>query len=118
MNNKLIVPSSMIINLSELIINYGFSNKNLFLNDINREEIDLNNLLYLTIKSSPKKDGNHYYDNIMHNSNYKIKFHTKNLQQFSIDTFSNDDNSFLISYFDLDIIYDASLNKKIKIYIN
>ena len=114
MNNKFIVPSSMVINLSELIINYCFSNKILFLNDINKEEIDLNNLLYLTIKSSPKKDGNHYYDNIKHNSNYKIKFHIKNLQQFSIDTFSNDDNSFLISYFDLDIIYDASLNKKNK----
>ena len=114
MNNKFIVPSSMVINLSELIINYCFSNKILFLNDINKEEIDLNNLLYLTIKSSPKKDGNHYYDNIKHNSNYKIKFHINNLQQFSIDTFSNDDNSFLISYFDLDIIYDASLNKKNK----
>ena len=73
-NNKLIAPSSMIINLSELVIDYSFNNKLLFINNINKEEIDSNNLLYLTIKSFRKgKNVNNNNKNIISNFNYKIK---------------------------------------------
>lgn len=112
-NNKFIAPSSIIINLSELIIDYYFNNKILFINDINKEEIDLNNLIYLTIKSYHKgKNINYSNNNIIQNFNYKIKFHLTKIKQLTINTISNDDNSFLINYFDLDILYNATLYKK------
>ena len=50
MNDNFIVPTSIIINLSELYIGYKNRNNNfLFLNDINKAEIDLNNLELLKI---------------------------------------------------------------------
>ena len=116
-NNKFIVPSSMIINLSELIIDYYFDHKILFINDINKEEIDLNNLLYLTIKSYHKGKNINYNNNDIisnFNFNYKIKFHLTKLKQLTINTISNDDNSFLVNYFDLDILYNATLDKKVE----
>ena len=49
-NDNFIVPTSIIINLSELYIEYKNRNNNfLFLNDINKAEIDLNNLELLKI---------------------------------------------------------------------
>ena len=119
-NNKFIVPCSIIINLSELIINYCYSNKLLFINDINKEEVDLNKLIYLTIKSAKKNNNSNNINKNNNNYNYKIKFRLKNLQQLTINTFSNDDNSFLINYFDLDLIYNTTLpNPKYqKLYYN
>ena len=49
-NDNFIIPTSIIINLSELYIEYKNRNNNfLFLNDINKAEIDLNNLELLKI---------------------------------------------------------------------
>ena len=114
MNNKLIAPSSMIINLSELFIDYCFNKKLLFKNDINKEEIDLNNLIYLTIKSSFRKEKNIFNNNndIISNFNYKIKFHLKKLKQLTINTRSDDNNSSIINYFDLDILNKSKSIKK------
>ena len=50
MNDNFITPASIIINLSELYIEYKNRNNNsLFLNDINKAEINLNNLELLNI---------------------------------------------------------------------
>ena len=102
----------MIINLSELVINYSFNNKLVFINDINKEEIDLNNLLYLAIKSFRKGKNLNNNKNIIANFNSKIKFHLKKLKQLTIHIISNDDNSFLIDYCDLNILNKALSNKK------
>ena len=133
-NNNFIIPSSMIINLSELYISYkNTNNKLLFLNDIYKDEINLNNLEFLKIltydkykvsinkeeeETSIKLNNN---NNIISKTNYNIVFHIKKIKHLIMDISSNCDNSFIEKYFDLnllDLIESKPLNKKTTTFID
>ena len=125
-NNNFIIPSSMLINLSELYISYkNQANKLLFLNDINKGEINLNNLEYLnistsgtykapTIKKSNQKEKTS-------KKKYNIIFHITKLKILKMDISSYCDNIFLEKYFDLnqlEILDNQPLNKKRTTFID
>ena len=106
-NNKYILPCSMIINLTELNINYIYGKELLFLNDTDKNNINLNHLLNLKIINSKRNrneiirtDKNKYIDNNF----YNIKFKLNKLEQLILDIEYDKDNSFLNNYFDLDIL--------------
>ena len=122
-NNNFITPSSMVINLSELYISYNNQkNKLLFLNDINKNEINLNNLELLNIWTygkytapSNEKEKEKKSIKLNNNNNYNIIFHIKNIKYLTLNISSNCDNSFIEKYFDLnlsDILESKPLNKK------
>ena len=125
-NNNFIIPSSMLINLSELYISYkNQDNKLLFLNDINKGEIDLNNLEYQDLwtygayKALPNKKINQKEETSK--KNYNIIFHITKLKQLKMYISSNCDNIFLEKYFDfnlLEILDIQPLNKKRATFID
>jgi len=120
-NNNFIIPCSMIINLSELYISYeNKKNKPLFLNDINKNEINLNNLELLNIWAygkykEPIIKGEEESIKLNNKNNNNIIFHIKNIKHLRLAISSNCDNSFIEKYFDLnlsDILESKPLNKK------
>ena len=99
MNDNFIVPTSIIINLSELYIEYKNRNNNfLFLNDINKAEIDLNNLELLKIWTYGKYHiTNQINKEISNKNNNKsdIIFHITKIKYFILSISSNCDNTFI-----------------------
>ena len=124
-NDNFIVPTSIIINLSELYIEYKNRNNNfLFLNDINKAEIDLNNLELLKIWTYDKYNlSNQIKEEISNKNNNKsdIIFHITKIKYFILSISSNCDNTFIEKYFDLNLSYileTKPLNKKRTTFID
>ena len=124
-NDNFIIPSSIIINLSELYIDYKNRNNNLlFLNDINKAEIDLNNLELLKIWTYGKYHiTNQINEEISNKNNNKsdIIFHIKKIKYLILSISSNCDNTFIEKYFDLsllDLLETKPLNKKRTTFID
>jgi len=101
-NNNFIIPTSMMINLSELYISYkNQKNKLLFLNDIYKDEINLNILELLKIWAYDKfitvsfnKEENEetsikLNNNEISKTNYNIAFHIKKIKNLIMDISSN-----------------------------
>ena len=125
MNDNFIIPSSIIINLSELYIDYKNRNNNLlFLNDINKAEIDLNNLELLKIWTYGKYHiTNQINEEISNKYNNKsdIIFHIKKIKYLILSISSNCDYTFIEKYFDLnllDLLETKPLNKKRTTFID
>ena len=95
-------------------------NKLLFLNDINKNEINLNNFELLNIwtygkyKASIIKGGEESIK-LNNKNNNNIIFHIKSIKHLRLAISSNCDNLFIEKYFDLnlsDILGSKPLNKK------
>ena len=117
-NNNFLTPVSIIIPLIELYITkYNNNNKLLFLNDINKSEINLNNLEILNIHTYNKKN----LVNEIKEENCDIIFNIKKIKYLDLHISSNCDNSFIEKYFNLnlsDIIETKPLDKKRKTFLD
>ena len=117
-NNNFLTPVSIIIPLIELYITkYNNNNKFLFINDLNKSEINLNNLETLNIHTYSKKN----LVNEIKEENCDIIFNIKKIKYLDLHISSNCDNSFIEKYFNLnlsDIIETKPLDKKRKTFLD
>lgn len=123
-NNNFITPSSLIIPLCELCISCNNTNENiLFLNDINKEEVNLNNLEILEIFTYGRKKKNllllQKKEEIPKTNN--IIFRMPKIKYLKIIISCNCENSFIEKYFNLnllEIIESNQLDKKRTTFID
>ena len=94
----------------------------LFINDVNKDILDLENLKYLKVERLYKDE---YFDfnkknkkQKINGKEYKIKFNFKNLEKMIIQIRVDEDFSFISDYFNLDKIYDTLNKKGVKTDIN
>ena len=116
-DSNCIIPVSILINLTELILKPNNIHKILFFNDLHKSEIELQNLEKILITESST-----YYYNIIDEKNnekeeYKIKIKCTNLQILIINFLplhpaDEYDMSFLYDYFNFELLKNIFTEKQ------
>lgn len=123
-DSNCIIPASLLINLIKLYIFIIPDNDILFINDVKKDIVDLENLKYINIERF-YKDECFDFDKERKKTKeknkekvYRIKFNLKNIEKFLIQIRIEEDFSFISDYFCLDDIYYTLNKNEIKNDIN